>query len=67
MLVFEEELLTPDELAEKLRLSLRKIQEMAGKQITAIRIDKQWRFRRSDVQAYLERQTYPAGGSSSHA
>jgi excisionase family DNA binding protein len=62
-----EELLTAEEVAEKLKLSLRKVQDMAGKQITAIRIDKQWRFRWSDVQAYLDQQTFPARGSSPEA
>jgi excisionase family DNA binding protein len=64
MLMVDEELLTPEEVADRLKLSLRKVQTMAGTQITAIKVDKQWRFRRSDLQAYLERQTRPVGGSS---
>ena len=68
MIVDEAEvLLTPEEVADRLRLSLRKIQELAGTEIPAVRVSKVWRFRPSDLRAYLERQTRPAGGSSSHA
>lgn len=54
----ENAFLTVEELAEQLKVSARTIQRVIDrKELPAIRIGRQWRFRREWVDEWLERQT----------
>lgn len=59
----EEAFLTTEEVLEYLQVNLRTVYRLikAGK-IPAVRVGRQWRFRKSDIDAWLERQrSGPAG------
>lgn len=52
------EFLTVDELAQRLRVSERTIQRIVRrKEISAIRIGRQWRFRREWIDEWLAKNT----------
>ncbi len=55
--MIEEPFLTTEEVLEYLQVNLRTVYRLikAGK-IPAVRVGRQWRFRRSDLDAWLERQ-----------
>ena len=54
----QEQFVTVDELAEQLKVSQRTIQRIVErKEIPAIRIGRQWRFRREWVEEWLQRNT----------
>jgi len=55
-------LLRPEEVASKFQLAVRTVRFYAlTQQIPAIRIGRSWRFRRSDMEAYLRRRSNEAG------
>ena len=54
----ESEILTVEELAEALKVNARTIQRIVHrKEIPAIRVGRQWRFRREWVDEWLHRNT----------
>jgi len=55
--MIDETFLTTDEVLEYLQVNLRTVYRLikAGK-IPAVRVGRQWRFRRSDIDAWLERE-----------
>ncbi len=53
-----EEFVTIEELAERLKISVRTVQRIVErKEISAIRIGRQWRFRKEWVDEWLETKT----------
>src|SRR3990170_2131144 len=60
--MIDESFLTTDEVLEYLQVNLRTVYRLikAGK-IPAIRVGRQWRFRKRDIDAWLESQR-PRGG-----
>jgi excisionase family DNA binding protein len=65
--VIEEAFLTTDEVLEYLQVNLRTVYRLiqAGK-IPAVRVGRQWRFRKRDLDAWLESQR-PRGGRGAAA
>lgn len=61
----DEGFLTTDEVLEYLQVNLRTIYRLikAGK-IPAVRVGRQWRFRKRDIDAWLERHRAPRQGHS---
>ena len=56
--MLDDEFLTVEELAKKLKVNPRTIQRLIErKELPAIRIGKQWRFRRETVTEWLESNT----------
>lgn len=55
--MIDETFLTTDELLEYLQINLRTVYRLikAGK-IPAVRVGRQWRFRKTDIDAWLERE-----------
>ena len=68
--MIDEALLTTEEVLEYLQVNLRTVYRLikAGK-IPAVRVGRQWRFRKSDIDAWLDSQrthsARPAGAASS--
>ena len=69
----DDHLLTPDEVLEYLHLNLKTVYRLikAGK-LPAVRVGRQWRFRKSDIDAYLAGSATagaaePAGPATRHA
>ena len=60
--MIDEAFLTTDEVLEYLQVNLRTVYRLikAGK-IPAVRVGRQWRFRKADIDAWLERER-PHGG-----
>jgi len=57
-MIEKDEFITVEELAERLKVSPRTIQRIIDrKQIPAIRIGRQWRFRREWVDVWLKSNT----------
>jgi excisionase family DNA binding protein len=65
--MIDESFLTTEEVLEYLQVNLRTVYRLikAGK-IPAVRVGRQWRFRKRDIDAWLESQR-PRGGSRSAA
>jgi excisionase family DNA binding protein len=63
-----ETLLTTEDVAEFFRMDVATVRRMIGKrELTAYRVGGEYRFRRADIDAYLERQKLPAEeGSGRH-
>lgn len=63
--MIDETFLTTDEVLEYLQVNLRTVYRLikAGK-IPAVRVGRQWRFRKRDIDAWLDSQ-HPRGGSRS--
>src|ERR1700676_69931 len=61
--MIDETFLTTEEVLEYLQVNLRTVYRLikAGK-IPAVRVGRQWRFRKRDIDAWLDRQR-PRGGS----
>lgn len=58
-------LLTTEDVAEFFRMDVATIRRMIGKrELTAYRVGGEYRFRRADIDAYLERQKLPAEEAS---
>jgi excisionase family DNA binding protein len=57
------DILEPEEVAEMLRIHVRTVKILAGQgKLPGFRVGNQWRFRRSDIDKYIERQLqHPAG------
>jgi excisionase family DNA binding protein len=56
-----ETLLTTEDVAEFFRMDVATVRRMIGKrELTAYRVGGEYRFRRADIDAYLERQKLPA-------
>ena len=63
------DILEPEEVAEMLRIHVRTVKILAGQgRLPGFRVGNQWRFRRSDIDRYIEQQlqhpTWPGGGES---
>jgi len=57
MSMTKEELMTTDEVARYLRLHPRTVTNMAERgELLASKVGRHWRFRKSDVDAYVDRQ-----------
>jgi PTS system nitrogen regulatory IIA component len=53
----DEELLTSEQVAKYLKLNPRTVTNMAGRgDLPASKVGRHWRFRKSDVDEYLERK-----------
>ncbi|NQU42392.1 helix-turn-helix domain-containing protein [bacterium] len=53
-----EDFLTVEEMAEMLKVNPRTIQRLVNrKELPAVRVGKQWRFRREWVEEWLDKQT----------
>src|SRR5262249_6956776 len=65
--MIDETLLTTEEVLEYLQVNLRTVYRLikAGK-IPAVRVGRQWRFRKRDIDAWLDSQR-PRGGTRSSA
>src|SRR5437867_4597064 len=65
--MIEESFLTTEEVLEYLQVNLRTVYRLikAGK-IPAVRVGRQWRFRKRDIDAWLDSQ-HPRGGSRAAA
>jgi acetyl-CoA synthetase len=51
----EEEFYTPDEVAQKLKVSLRTIKtHLLSGQLKGVKVGRLWRIRASDLEAFLE-------------
>src|SRR3982751_6289220 len=63
--MIDETFLTTEEVLEYLQVNLRTVYRLikAGK-IPAVRVGRQWRFRKRDIDAWLDRQRAPAGGGA---
>jgi excisionase family DNA binding protein len=61
----DESFLTTDEVLEYLQVNLRTVYRLikAGK-IPALRVGRQWRFRKRDIDAWLDRERPRAGGGT---
>src|SRR5215212_3628371 len=64
----EEGFLTTEEVLEYLQVNLRTVYRLikAGK-IPAVRVGRQWRFRKRDIDAWLDSQRPRGGGASARA
>jgi excisionase family DNA binding protein len=64
-----ERLLTPEEVAQWLATTERKIMEMArASELPGLKIGKEWRFDRGEIQSYLDqRRSSPRPAESSEA
>jgi excisionase family DNA binding protein len=64
----DEVFLTTDEVLEYLQVNLRTVYRLikAGK-IPAVRVGRQWRFRKRDIDAWLDSQRTQGGGATSPA
>src|SRR5262245_47758342 len=69
--MMDESFLTTEEVLEYLQVNLRTVYRLikAGK-IPAVRVGRQWRFRKRDIDAWLEPQRprgrHPASGTGAH-
>jgi excisionase family DNA binding protein len=65
--MIDETFLTTEEVLAYLQVNLRTVYRLikAGK-IPAVRVGRQWRFRKSDIDAWLDRQHGPVGGPRSY-
>jgi excisionase family DNA binding protein len=63
----DDQFLTTEEVLGYLHVNLRTVYRLiqAGK-LPAVRVGRQWRVRKSDIQAWLERHGQPAGLDESH-
>jgi excisionase family DNA binding protein len=51
------DILEPEEVAEMLRIHVRTVKILAGQgKLPGFRVGNQWRFRRSDIDKYIEQQ-----------
>ena len=64
----DEVFLTTEEVLEYLQVNLRTVYRLikAGK-IPAVRVGRQWRFRKRDIDAWLDTQRTQGGGGTAHA
>ena len=60
------DILEPEEVAEMLRIHVRTVKILAGQgKLPGFRVGNQWRFRRSDIDKYIEQQLqHPKGQGS---
>src|SRR6266496_2650032 len=63
--MMDETFLTTEEVLEYLQVNLRTVYRLikAGK-IPAVRVGRQWRFRKRDIDAWLDSQQRPRGGTA---
>ena len=63
--MIDESFLTTEEVLEYLQVNLRTVYRLikAGK-IPAIRVGRQWRFRKRDIDAWLDSQRTQSGGNA---
>ena len=60
-----DDILTVEELANALKVNPRTIQRLVRrKELPAIRVGRQWRFRREWVDEWLKKNTYNTGADS---
>ena len=60
------DILEPEEVAEMLRIHVRTVKILAGqRKLPGFRIGNQWRFRRSDIDKYIEQQIQRPTGQGS--
>jgi excisionase family DNA binding protein len=59
------DILEPEEVAEMLRIHVRTVKILAGQgKLPGFRVGNQWRFRRSDIDKYIEQQLQHPKGQS---
>ncbi len=62
------DILEPEEVAEMLRIHVRTVKILAGqKKLPGFRVGNLWRFRRSDIEKYIEQQIQSPPEQKTHS